>query len=138
MTTTTPKIYAKAFTAKMVAAKMTKKAGIVFIFRATPEGYEVLSEAQAAAQAKSKLAQAFKDTAPVAASRKTNVVGRASSGAWLRQVTTFLLERDIDLNTVTTSVDAKRRIWVGDAKRPQLFWLRNPARAQAVVTSLTS
>lgn len=131
------KVYAKEFTAKMMAAKAAKKSGEAMVVVAVEGGFSYMSKAEHEYNlAIAKTKKANKDAA--SAARKTNVVGRASSGAWLKQVVEFLKAKVIDVHSLTITTDAKARIWIGDAKRPNLFWMKNPVRANAVVQALTA
>ena len=114
------KTYAKEFTAKMMAAKAAKKDGNKYEVVPVEGGFTF-----------KKVASAVK-----CFTSKTNVVGRSSSGNWLKQVVTYLNNVNIDKATVTTTTDAKGRIWIGDAKNAHRFWMKSQERVDAVIAAL--
>lgn len=115
------KTYAKEFTAKMMAAKAAKKDG---------GKYEVVP-VEGGFTFKKIVAAVVKGF-----TAKTNVVGRSSSGNWLKQVVTYLKNGNIDKSTVATFSDDTGRIWIGDATNPTRFWMKSEARVSAVLAAL--
>lgn len=112
------KTYAKEFTAKMMAAKAAKKDGNKYVVVPVADGFT------------------FTKVVALVSSSKTNVVGRASSGNWLKQVVTYLHNNSIDAETATSHTDDRGRIWIGDATHSNLFWLKSTERAAAVLAAL--
>lgn len=147
------KIYAKEFTAKMMAAKATKATGTKHIFVPSGEGFMVVSEqeyntaieAEKKAKAESELVDGRDskevilvkgDHKPVnTEGAKTNVVGRASSGAWLKQVTQYLEGWGVTKNTVCTHHEGTK-IWIGNSINPKVFWMSKQDRVSKVLAFL--
>ena len=114
------KTYTKQAVAKQMATKATKKDGKTYTVVAVEGGWtfqEVVTQRVPSA--------------------RTNVVGRCSGGNWLVQTLKFLEAKHIDSNTVAITYDDKK-VWVGDATQPRMFWFTKADRAEAVVARLAA
>lgn len=114
------KVYARESTAKGMATKMTKKAGVNHVAKKVEGGWIV-----------KVLSIALANTAA-----KTNVPGRCSGGNWLNQATRYILSQ-ASAGSEFVLIAGEKKNWISVDGLP-LFWTFKTERATAILNALNA
>lgn len=121
-------VTAKEATAKTLATKATKATGTEYVAVEVEGGWSI------EAVVKEVVKTPRKQKAASGATAKTNVAGRASGGAWVKQTLDYLTGK-VSFADLTVTSEEGGKVWIGDSKTPKAFWFRSGERAAKVLVA---